>query len=254
MKKIVSVVLTMMLSLGVQKMVTAETRVPPGTDVVAVYAQQSKQPFARQGGVISFLDTVWIYLSDNSFVQYAFIDEKPFVFSKGVYHFENGSSFLAKKAGDNQSHLVIKRTAKFADKKGLKEYKSERRYELNSLGFQNLFCLENKGKKIVAIFAGQNKQPYGDSRLIDTYWIFYDDMTFNQYACSASDPILFSEGTYSLSDGADFDYSENKKDYGKITITRSKKLKPGFNYANHVSSHTYALNTLGFELLVLDKD
>ena len=66
-----------------------------------------------------------------------------------------------------------------------------------------------KGKKIFAIFAGINKQPYGDSQLLDTYWIIYDDKTFNQCACLANGPILFSEGTYSLSDGRTLIGGEN---------------------------------------------
>ncbi len=253
MKKIISAVLLMML-LAVQQMAMATTPVPPETDVVAVYAQQKKQLYPQKEGNVSFLDTIWIYFSDNSFVQYAFIDEKPVVFSKGVYHFENGGGFITEKAKENTSHLVINRTAKFAEKKGLRKYKSERHFELSNIGFEKLFCRDDKGKKIVALFAGKGKQPYGDGQLIDTYWIFYDDMTFTQYACPECYPELFSEGTYSLSDGGNFDYSVNKKDYGKITINRTKKLQAGHTYADYVSSHTYKLHTLGFELLVLQKE
>ena len=67
----------------------------------------------------------------------------------------------------------------------VKNSKAERIIELNSLGFQNRYCREKKGKKTVAIFAGINKQPYGDSQFLDTYRIFYDGETFNQYACPA---------------------------------------------------------------------
>ena len=35
-------------------------------------------------------------------------------------------------------------------------------YDLDNIGFQQIFCRENQGKKIIAVFADANKQPYGD--------------------------------------------------------------------------------------------
>ena len=254
MKKIASVVFLMMILLGMHGMSSAETRVPQGVDVAAVFAQQTKQPFTSQEGRIVFLDTIWFYLSDNTFVQYAFIDNRPVVFSEGVYRFANGGSFFGGKEEENHGDLIITRKMKYVDKKGLETYHSERTYALDSLGFQKIFCRENEGKKVVAVFAGQNKQPYGQNNCIDTYWIFFDDNTFGQYACPASDPVPFSEGTYSLSAGADFRYEADETDFGKITIRWKKKLQSSMTYAAYDSEHTYGLNTLGFSLLVLDED
>lgn len=244
----------MSLLFGIQTVSLAKTQAPKGTDIVAVFAQQSKQPFSNRKDRISFLDTVWFYFSDNSFVQYAFLGNKPVLFSKGTYRFGNGGGFASAEAGVRRGDLIIKRNAKYVDKKGLQKYASERTYDLDNIGFRQIFCRENRGKKIVAVFAGANKQPYGDRQLLDTYWIFFDDMTFEQYACPGSDPVLFSEGTYSLSDKAGFKYDADKTDFGKITISRTKKLQPGLKYADYTSSHTYNLNTLGFSLLVLDED
>ena len=231
----------------------AASQVPEGANVEALYAQQEKQPFTRADGSIEFLDTIWIYYSDNSFVQYAFSDDQPVVFSEGTYRFENGGSFLRAEDSEDSGNLVITRTSKYVDGEGLQDYSSEHSYSLDNIGFRQIYCLGKKGKSIAALFAGCGKQSFGEEQMLDTYWIFYDDMTFEQYACLGSDPVLFSEGTYSLSEGADFRYEE-ETDFGDITITRTKKFQEGLNYADYTSEHTYDLNSLGFSLLVIDED
>lgn len=87
--------------------------------------------------------------------------------------------------------------------------------------------------------------------MADNLWIFFDDQAFEQYAYFDNrDPALFSEGTWQLSDGADFDLKAEKTDYGQITITRTKKFQPGTGYADYASEHTYDLKTLGYEQIV----
>ena len=163
----------------------------------------------------------------------------------------NGSDLH--KAEDESNEIVIRRTAKYADGKGLQPYSSEHTYRLTTLGFQQLFALREDGKRIVAIFAGANKQTFMDGQMLDTYWLYFDDMSFVQYACPGSDPILFSEGSYALTDGKDFHFGEDEEDFGAITITRTMKFQPGLNYAPYSSEHTYDLGTLGFTCLVRDE-
>ncbi len=90
--------------------------------------------------------------------------------------------------------------------------------------------------------------------MIDSYWLYFDDSSFRQFACVLGSPIPFSEGTYALADGSSFNYEEDESDFGQITITRTMKFQEGKNYAAYASEHTYELNTLGFSLLILDQD
>ena len=251
MKKTIAILLSVMLMLSLPGAALAAEEAPEGADIAAVFAQQKKQPFARANGSIENLNTVWIYFTDGSFVQYAFIDGEYVVFSEGNYSLPNGSDFH--KAEDESNEIVIGRTAKYADGKGLQPYSSEHTYRLTTLGFQQLFALREDGKRIVAIFAGANKQAFMDGQMLDTYWLYFDDMSFAQYACPGSDPILFSEGSYALTDGKDFHFGEDEEDFGAITITRTMKFQPGLNYAPYSSEHTYDLGTLGFTCLVRDE-
>lgn len=79
MKKLIALLLALMISLGVCYAET--TPVPDGAEVIVIFAQQDKQPLTKQNGRIEYLDTIWIYFTDYTFVQYAFIDETPVVFS-----------------------------------------------------------------------------------------------------------------------------------------------------------------------------
>ena len=248
MKKNISLLLGLLLMLSLTISAAADTEVEP-VEIAAVYAQQEKQPFTAEDGSIEFLDTIWFYLNDGNFVQYAFLDDEPVVFSTGTYSLRNGGSFVPADDGGNNGDLVIRRKAKYAAGEGLAEYSSKHSYSMDKLGFQQLFYAGDKGKRIEAVFAGCEKQPFGEDRMLDTYWFYYSDGSFEQYACIGSDPILFSEGTYSLSEGANFLYVENETDCGTITITRTMKFQEGLNYAEYDSEHTYDLNSLGFARL-----
>ena len=251
MKKAICILFSLVLLLSLPLTAFAETGEEPAesAEVAAIFAQQEKQPFTTAEGSIRFLDTIWIYLTDGSFVQYAVLDEEPVVFSIGSYRFENGGSFLPVGDEDAGGSLVITRTAKYADGVGLQEYSSEHSYALRDLGFRQLYYAEDGGKTVAAIFYGSGKQSFGDGQMLDTYWIYYSDMSFEQYACLGSDPILFSEGTYRLSDGADFVFDPDTADWGTITITRTMKFQEGVNYAEYESEHTYELGSLGYSRL-----
>ena len=56
--------------------------------------------------------------------------------------------------------------------------------------------------------------------------------------------ILFSEGTYTLSEGSSFVYEKNGEVPDRITIVRTKKFQSGSLQA-YESSHEYEPGTLG---------
>ena len=107
------------------------------------------------------------------------------------------------------------------------------------------------GNSVEAVFVGENKQPLRhedrDTEMVSTVWIYYGDMTFDQYAEVDGEFCLFSTGTYQLGDGADFIFEEDEEDCGSIEISSSMKYKPGEGLVPCDSFHTYQLNTLGFE-------
>ena len=265
MKKPVSVLLLLALMLCLSAGAFAQAPEPaplpplvtvrpaPDVDVAAVFAQKNNQPFTRESGRIVNLDSIWIYFTDGTFDQFVLIDDLPVLFSQGNYRFENGGSFIFAPDAKDFGDIVISRTMKYDALKGLVPYESEHTYALNTLGFNQLYPGKDVGKKLVAFFVGPAKQPFRDG-MIDSYWLYFDDSSFRQFACVLGSPIPFSEGTYALADGSSFNYEEDESDFGQITITRTMKFQEGKNYAAYASEHTYELNTLGFSLLILDQD
>lgn len=112
--------------------------------------------------------------------------------------------------------------------------------------------IRSKTDQFSATFVGIKKQPYKDEAgvetMLNTVWIYYNDLHFEQYAFVDGAMQLFSTGNYMLSDGADFKFGPDDKDVGEITITRTKKYQAGKGLSGYSSTHTYALNTLGFIL------
>jgi hypothetical protein len=81
--------------------------------------------------------------------------------------------------------------------------------------------------------------------MLDTWWIYYSDGTFEQFAILEDKVILFSEGTYTLGEGSSFAYEKKADTSDMITIRRTKKYQSG-SLAVYESSHEYELSTLGF--------
>ena len=111
-----------------------------------------------------------------------------------------------------------------------------------------------KDVKIVSIFANAEAQPMqimpgAPEVMLDSVWIYYSDNTFDQYAEIPQGYVLFSTGTYSLLDGADFVLGKADGD-GSIVIERSQKYSPETGaLADYSSSHKYQLGTLGYAQL-----
>jgi len=103
-----------------------------------------------------------------------------------------------------------------------------------------------------AVFVGVEKQPYtdeaGKESMLNTVWMYFDDMTFEQYAFVDGAMQLFSTGTYDLSGEDGFLLKDGKTLAKQLTLHRTQKYQAGKGLAEYDSTHTYDLNTLGFEL------
>ena len=104
---------------------------------------------------------------------------------------------------------------------------------------------DNSDKDIVAAFMQVDKQKLvkrdGTETVLTTMWFYYEDGTFQQFALSeGGEDILFSEGTYSVSNGSFVD-----KD-SVLTIHRTKKYQDGEGLAPYDSTHDYVIGDLEF--------
>ena len=113
--------------------------------VEAIFVGADKQLLVEQDNDQEHLDTIWIYFNDMTFTQYAFHDDKCFVFSTGTYAFENNGSFIVNDAGEFPGNIVITRNQKFQDGAGLVAYDSTHSYDLNTLGFIQVFPVSKTG-------------------------------------------------------------------------------------------------------------
>lgn len=122
------------------------------------------------------------------------------------------------------------------------------------------------GIDVVSMFAAPKAQPIDipsapDSEeteiKADTLWIYYSDNTFDQYAQGPDGYGLFSTGTYSLKNGANFNIEEDQ-DNGSIVINRNKKKtfdeSGQTGLKDYDSSNEYKLGSLGFTQIFGPKD
>lgn len=228
-------------------------------NISAVFLGNELQPLKKADGETENIDTVWIYYDDNTFDQFANVNGKFEGFSAGTYEFVNGDDFSYEGENDNSGEIVIRRYLKYEDGKGVTDYSSEHTYNLETLAYHKAYPQEGTtGKKVVTVFAAPEKQKYvdknGKEEMLDTTWLYFDDMTFEQFVLKDDKADKFSKGTYSFEDGGDFIYEEGDTDHGKITINRNEKYQDGKGLTDYSSTHTYGLNTLGFDqLYVMDK-
>ncbi len=212
--------------------------------VTAIFTKEDAQPYSHSSKEKEQLDTIWIYYNDNTFEQFAEHEDKLVAFSNGNYE-QVGEEVFSK--------ITIIRTHKYQNEQ-LLDYSSEHTYDLGPLGFEQIYSYARSGKKIEAIFYGLDRQLLieedGDKELLDTIWIYYDDKTFEQFACVEDKMQLFSTGDYEFADGGDFVYEVQEANYGDIIINRHQKYITGKGLVSYESSHTYDLNSLGFIAIV----
>lgn len=233
--------------------VATETNVGETKWVTAVFVKEDAQAYTEADGDNEKLDTIWIYYSDCTFEQFVELDDDIELFSKGSYTLTQGGDFVLK---DDEPvvNITIRRSHKFQSGL-LEEYLSEHTYDLGTLGFDQLYAYDNDSRRVEAVFYGIEKQPFvesdGEREMLDTVWIYFNDMTFEQYAWLDDEMVLFSTGTYAFSDGGDFIYEAEEKSFGDITLSRREKYQAGKGLSPYESTHTYDLNSLGFIVLVV---
>jgi len=252
---LVAVLLVVLSAVGLAE-ADNETSHPPKTDVevAAMFAAPDIQPYTEADGNKVMLDSIWIYYTNGTFEQFADVDDSVRLFSAGTYELLNEASFVYENSDAGNGQIVIRREKKL-NANGLEDYQSERIYDLGTLGFTQLYA-PNHDRKVAAVFYGCDKQPHlgldGDQKLLDTWWIYYTNGTFEQFAIVDDDPakkvVLFSEGEYQLREGSSFAYeSAGEADF--ITIHRTKKYTQG-GLTSYDSTHDYELGALGFARIV----
>ena len=96
-------------------------------------------------------------------------------------------------------------------------------------------------------------QENGSISMLDTAWVYYSNLTFEQYAIIHDEVRLFSQGTYRFEEGSDFDPVNSEKDL--IYITRSTKYNAQDGLQPYQSEHLYDLYNLGYkQILNREKD
>lgn len=220
--------------------------------VTAVFAKEEAQLYTNADGGKDMIDTVWIYYSDGTFEQYAELGETAALFSTGSYEIGGDGDFVIDE-NETVVNLTIRRSSKYQNGL-LSKYASEHTYALGELGFEKLYAFESDSRTIEAVFYGKDKQLFveedGAREMLDTIWIYYSDMTFEQFAPIDGAMTLFSTGSYAFADGGDFIYEADEADYGDIVLNRTQKYQAGKGLTAYESSHTYDLKSLGFVVLV----
>ena len=107
--------------------------------IVSVFTGMDIQPYIDEKGEDHMLDTEWIYYSDGSFEQYAYLYGQRVLFSTGTYSFANGGDFYFDPADETHGQLVLVRNAQYQAGKGLDEYSSNHAYDLQVQGFHQLY-------------------------------------------------------------------------------------------------------------------
>lgn len=124
-----------------------------------------------------------------------------------------------------------------------------------SMTFVFFYGKNTQAKSVEAIFVGIDKQPSGGADdLIDTVWIYYDDMTFDQYAEVDNGLVYFSHGIYNFENRGGFIPGLNDSSKRQIVLNRDKKFQYGKGVVDYSSLHTYDLYSLGFDPIFLSND
>jgi len=260
MKKVLSILLVcLVISLavgcaGAESDTNTDLFYPPRTDarVEAMFAASDIQPYTGADGEQEKLDCIWVFYTDGTFEQFAEADDRIVLFSTGTHQLADGADFIYEHPGEaGNGRITIRRTRKFTSQ-GMIDYDSEHTYDLGTLGFYPVYTPDNPDRQVTAVFYGGDKQPFtkkdGGQDMLDTWWIYFSDGTFVQYAILEHDIVLFSEGVYKLADGGSFGY-ELTPEKNVITIRRTKKYTQDGLQEYH-SSHDYELGTLGLVRIV----
>ena len=114
-----------------------------GKTIESVFYALNKQPYTAEDDTEDMLDTIWIYYSDNTFDQFASVDDIIVPCSTGTYQMNDGGDFLYSLDESDFGEITINRTKKYIAGKGLIDYSSSHTYELNSLGFVQIVVVKH---------------------------------------------------------------------------------------------------------------
>ncbi len=219
--------------------------------ISSIFTKEEGQSYVEKDGEMDYLDTMWIYYTDGTFEQFVEHDDTVILFSKGAYSL-TGGDFVYEDGEKDFGDITIKREMKYVGGK-LTSYSSVHTYDLGSLGFDQLYVLDDESKTVEAVFFGEEQQLFiemdGDKEYLDTVWIYYSDMTFEQYASFGDKMILFSIGTYYFEDNGNFINCVDEKGHGDIVIKRTMKYSALDGLAPYSSSHAYDLSALDYVMI-----
>ena len=232
--------------------------VKSGVTVESVFAGVERQPITDEDGdIITEEDTIWIYYSDGTFEQFVDLDGKTVLFSTGTYEFSEGGDFTYEEGASSNGKITIVRNKKYQSGLGLAPYHSSHTFDLGTLGFTQVYA-PDPDRQVASIFFGNDMQPYaeetGDAGKIDTWWIYFNDGSFQQYAEVGEDAVLFSTGTYEFKEGSGFLYEAGEQVGANITIERNQKYQRGMGLNSYSASRTYDLSTLDYVQLLVIRD
>jgi len=218
--------------------------------VEAIFAAPDIQVYVGKDGEQEKLDSVWVFYADGSFEQFAKVEDEVLLFSAGTYELLEDADFVYENPGKENGQIIIRREKKRTPQ-GLEDYRSEHTYDLGTLGFTQLYAPDSE-RKVAAVFYGVDKQPFtkkdGDTEMLDTWWIYYSDGMFVQFANLEDTIVEFSEGMYQLQEGSSFVY-EKTPETDLITIQRTKKYTVD-SLAPYESIHEYEFGSFGFARIV----
>lgn len=192
--------------------------------------------------------TVLICYSDGSYREFNEANGDLELCSAGAYELPENGAFADESGA--LANLTLLHGQTYLDGKPV-GFNYEHSFSPSWLGYELLYAYDEADPVTVeAVFVGIHKQRYVDESeaesMLDTCWIYYSDMTFDQYACVGTDVELFSTGAYEFAEDSSFYYDNDANEFGNITLNRNQKYSAGSGLQPYESSHTYDLNTLGF--------
>lgn len=101
-----------------------------GKEVEAIFGDTYQIRHADQDGVVRHLDGVWIYYTDGSFCEYAFLDGDVTLYSNGTYEFDESGDFHILPYEEDYGTITVTWEDSLGELKGQSET-----YDLGSTGF-----------------------------------------------------------------------------------------------------------------------
>ena len=218
-----------------------------GASVVSVYAGAEAFPLEAsenapgEGDAPTIaLDAILVYLSDNTFDQYAQTPGGFELFASGTYALK-----------DDIIEITLNKKYSMDDKK-LEDFLETEEFDLNAIRDHQIFGSQD-GREVEAIFADDCAVSYvndeGVVSKLDVIWLYFSDGTFAEYAFLDGNVVPFGNGTYTLSETGDFHILPAEEDYGTITMTWEDSLG---NLAG--KTETFNLGTMGAVCLYEKQD